>query len=287
MLKFVKVHGTGNDFVLVDARNLKRDWPELARELCNRRYGVGADGVLLLLASQRADLRMRIFNPDGSEAEMCGNGIRCFTKYALECDLLERSREVANIETLAGIHTVTPFWKDGRVVSVKVGMGVPRLRPEEIPVDLSHGQDHPRQTDNLLDYPFKVGEKELRITGLSMGNPHAVCFLDGPVEAFPLEHLGPLVEHHPLFPERVNFEVAQVRDRAHIKARVWERGAGATQACGSGGAAVAVAARLHGFIAQTVEVELPGGVLKLEWDGEGEVWLTGPAEQVFAGEWPG
>jgi diaminopimelate epimerase len=288
MLDFVKMQGTGNDFVLVDARGVNRDWVGLAQRICDRHYGVGGDGLLLILPSRNAPIRMRIFNPDGSEAQMCGNGIRCFAKYVLERKLVAADSGGLDIETLAGTRTVTATWKDGKVVAVRVGMGIPKLKPAEVPIDLSkaaHPTEAPREGP-LLDYPLHVNDTELHLTAVSMGNPHAVAFLHSPIASFPLEHIGPLVEHHPLFPERTNFEVAQVADKTHVQVRVWERGAGPTMACGTGAAAVAVAARLHGFVGDKLEVELPGGPLELEWDGKGEVWLTGPAVEVFSGQWP-
>jgi diaminopimelate epimerase len=277
-MKFVKMHGTGNDFVLLEARGAEHDWPRLAQAMCDRHFGVGADGLILVLPSARADVRMRMFNPDGSEAEMCGNGLRCIVKYAVEGGLARPRGGRIDVETLAGVLAAQTFG-DGRTVErVRVSMGVPRFAPADIPVTVE-------AEPPIVDLPLEVAGHTLRLTCLSMGNPHAVHFVDGHVAAFPLEEVGLLVEHHPLFPQRVNFEVAQVLASDRMDARVWERGAGPTLACGSGASAAMVAARLHGSVGDRVDITLPGGKLAIEWNGAGEVYLSGPAERVFAGEW--
>lgn len=272
-MKFVKMQAAGNDFILIDARGMERDWPELAKAMCHRRFGVGADGIILLLPSKVADLRMRMFNPDGSEAEVCGNGLMCSAKYAVESGLVERHE--LRIETLSGI----------RVAQVKVGkacvgMGVPKFAPADIPVALEQLDIMP-----ICNYPITAAGRKLKVDIISMGNPHAVLFATEPVIDFPLSDVGPEVENHAMFPNRTNFEVANVISRRQIRARVWERGAGETLSCGTGACAIAVAARLHGFIDDKVDIMLPGGTLTVDWDGIGEVYLTGPAELVFEGEW--
>ena len=274
-MKFVKMQGTGNDFVLIDASHMERDWPSLAVAMCDRHFGVGCDGLLLVLPSKIADLRMRMFNPDGSEAEMCGNGIRCFARYALENGLAGGTS--LRIETLAGVREVKTL-----AGSYQVSMGQPRLEAEDIPVSIGHGQ----AGAPILDYHLLINGRELLLTFVSMGNTHAVCFPQEPVADFPLSDLGPKVEHHPIFPQRTNFEVANVQDREHLTARVWERGAGETLSCGTGACAIAVAAWLRGYTDREVNITLPGGTLTLEWEGRGEVFLRGPAETVFWGEWP-
>jgi diaminopimelate epimerase len=279
-VRFVKMHGTGNDFVLLQPELEDRDWPSLARTLCDRHFGIGADGVILVLPSREADVRMRIFNPDGSEAEMCGNGIRCLVRYAVETGLARPRDGRLTVETAAG---VLPAWVEmegSQVRRVRVGMGIPRFSPSEVPV-LAEGPGP------LLDLPLEVKGWRLSLTCLSLGNPHAVHFLDRPVEDFPLEQVGPAVEHHPLFPRRVNLGVARVLDRKSMELRVWERGAGPTLACGSGATAAVVAARLHGLVDDTVSVRLPGGPLTIQWDGQGEAYLSGPAEWLFEGRWLG
>ncbi len=279
-MRFVKMHGTGNDFVLLEADDDARDWPSLARALCDRHYGIGADGIVLVMPSQQADVRMRIFNPDGSEAEMCGNGIRCLVKYAVEMGLVRPRDGRLTVEALAG---VLPAWVEmegEQVRRVRVSMGVPRFAPAEIPV----AAEGPGP---VLDLPLEAKGQQLSLTCLSLGNPHAVHFLESPVDRFPLEEVGPAVERHPLFPQRVNFGVARVLDASRLELRVWERGAGLTLACGSGATAAVIAASLHGWVGQLVDVRLPGGTLTIEWHGRGEAYLSGPAEWVFEGDWLG
>ncbi len=284
-MNFVKMHGAGNDFVVTEAAGDERDWPRLARAMCDRHFGVGADGLLLALRSSHAEIGMRVFNSDGSEAEMCGNGIRCLAKYAVEKGLVKPTDGRFSIETMAGVVSVEVNGEGGKVDRVRVGMGVPRLTPEDIPV-LVH-----RETP-LVNLPLEVwrggaadvsARDILPVTCVSMGNPHAVLLVTLPVKDFPLEDVGPRVAEHPQFPRGVNFEVARVIDRKQIEARVWERGAGLTLACGSGACAVMVAARLQGLVDDVVDITLPGGTLTLEWDGKGIVYLTGPAVSVFTG----
>jgi len=247
---------------------------------------------------------MRMFNPDGSEAEMCGNGIRCFAKYVVDRELISRGINNFKVETLAGVLPIFPSLENGKMKSARVGMGTPRFRSSEIPVDSTQrlkvigsqvsvaqvftesSTEYFMPSDDLVvDWPLVIEGMELKITGISMGNPHAVAFVESPVNEFPLDRIGPLVEHHPMFPQRVNFEIVNILDRGHLKVRVWERGAGLTMACGSGASAVAVAARIHGYVDKEVEISLPGGVLSIEWDAKGEVFLDGPAIEVFQGNW--
>lgn len=282
-MRFVKMHGAGNDFVVVEPAESTNDWPRLAVAMCDRRLGVGGDGLLLVLPSQTADFRMRMFNPDGSEAEACGNGLRCVVKYVADRRAGLAGREIA-IETLAGLRTAWATAYDGAVRSVEVTMGVPRFAPSEIPVNLP-GREGVDIT-HIIDYPLKVANWDLRITCVSMGNPHAVCFLETPVEEFPLLEIGPQVECHALFPRRTNFEIVNVLDAGNVRVRVWERGAWETLACGTGACAVAVAGQLKKLLGNSVELSLPGGKLGVSWDGAGEVRLSGPAVQVFTGDWP-
>ncbi len=301
---FTKMHGAGNDFVVIDARSDDQNWENLARSICDRHFGVGADGIILICSSDVADLRMRMFNPDGSEAEMCGNGIRCFAKYAVDREIVSPDITKFDVETLAGVLPIFPSLENGEMKSARVGMGTPRLRCSDIPVDVTQrlkvigSQISVAQVstessieyfipseDLVVDWPLFIEGIELKVTGVSMGNPHAVAFVDVPVEEFPLERIGPLVEHHPMFPQRVNFEIVNILNRQQLRVRVWERGAGLTMACGSGASAVAVAAQIHGYVDREIEISLPGGILSIQWDGKGEVFLEGPAVEVFQGNW--
>ncbi|MFQ5925724.1 MAG: diaminopimelate epimerase, partial [Dehalococcoidia bacterium] len=223
--------------------------------------------------SKLADLGMRMFNPDGSEAEACGNGLRCLARYAIDRGLVDAKG--LTVETLEGIRKAR-----ARGETIQVNMGVPELKAEQIPMVIED------KFDIILDLPFDVHGEKLFLTCLSLGNPHAVFFTEETVANFPLFELGPRVENHPLFPNRVNFEVANVLARKKVRARVWERGVGETLSCGTGACAVAVAARLHDYVDNHVEIILPGGTLAVDWDGVGEVMLSGPAELVFWGEWP-
>ena len=282
-MKFTKMHGAGNDYVYVDARSESRDWPELSRRMSDRHFGVGGDGLILIKESGVADLKMSMFNADGSEAEMCGNGIRCFVKYAIDRGIVADSGASVSVETLAGIRQVTPISEDGQVIGARVSMGTPILSPKEVPVKLESAGEY--GSGPVLEYPFRMDGYELPLTFVSMGNPHAVTFIGTPVSEFPLHTIGPQIEHHSIFPNRVNFEIVNVNSPTRLTARVWERGSGETLACGTGACGIAVASMLNGHSKNTVDITLPGGTLKVDWDGEGEVYLEGPAEEVFSGEW--
>lgn len=273
-MNFLKLQATGNDFILIDARQMEQNWTTLARAMCDRHYGVGADGLLLVLNSETADFRMRMFNPDGSEAGVCGNGLRCFARYVIDHGLAD-SQELA-IETLAGIREVEPCAGDW----LQVNMGMPSFRPDDIPVSIGKVDIIP-----ILDYPIKIEGREYPLSFVSIGNPHAVCFTEESVADFPLFEIGPVIENCSIFPQRTNFEVVNILSRKEIRARVWERGAGETLACGSGACAIAITAKLHDYVDSPVNIILPGGMLSLEWDGKGEVYLSGDARLVFKGEW--
>jgi len=289
-MKFSKLQATGNDFILADARTTEREWQRLARAMCDRHFGVGADGLILVQTSNSADLKMRLFNSDGSEAEVSGNGLRCFAKYAIEKGLPEKNRSQAGesdrfvtIETLSGVRRVKAHVSGNKVVRAEVNMGVPRFQPEQIPVRVQVGI--PISSGGLLNYPLMIDGKRLSLSILSMGNPHAVSFLSQPVADFPLAEIGPKVERHSMFPQRTNFEAARILSRERIEARVWERGVGETLACGSGASAIAVAARLLDYVDRQVDVIVAGGTLAVSWDMVGDVLLSGPVEEVFTGEW--
>jgi len=278
-MNFTKLQGAGNDFILVEANKLRLDWPKLAIALCHRHFGIGADG-LLLLSADKADLRMRIFNPDGSEAEACGNGLRCLVKYALDKGLVDSPKAEISVVTKAGTRKAR-LHIQGKKTIIQVGMGEPKFSARDIPIVLEAKPAEP-----ILDYPLTLDGRKLALSLVSMGNPHAVYFGHSSVADFPLSQIGPKVERHPMFPKRTNFEVARVLGRKQIEARVWERGVGETLACGSGACAIAVLAKLQGYTDSKVDIKLPGGTLGVEWDGVGEVFLSGPAEIVFRGEWP-
>jgi len=282
-MKFTKMHGAGNDYVYVDARSQEQDWPELARRMSDRHFGVGSDGLILIKGSDVADLKMSMYNADGSEAEMCGNGIRCFVKYAVDRTIVSSSNGSVSVETLAGIRNITPISEYGIVTGARVSMGAPILTPDTVPVNLDAAGEY--GSGPVLEYPFEMDGYDLPLSFVSMGNPHAVTFIDTPVVEFPLLTVGPKVENHSIFPRRVNFEIVNVDNPTHLTARVWERGSGETLACGTGACGIAVASILGGHTDNTVSITLPGGTLKVDWDGQGEVYLEGPAEEVFSGEW--
>lgn len=274
-MQFYKYHGTGNDFVILDA--MERGVflsPQEVEDLCNRHTGVGADGVIFACSSLAADAAMRIFNADGSEAEMCGNGIRCLAKYLFEKLGLER--EEMYIETLGGTRRLHLMTEQGLVSEVEVDMGLPELAARDLPAP-----DDPSRPGEVT-IALENGEKYHAFC-LSMGNPHCVLFVDD-TEAAQVERSGSLIELHESFPNRTNVEFAQVLDESHILLRVWERGVGETQACGTGACAAAVAALHSGRCSAPVEVRLRGGGLEINLDEEGHVYMTGPAVEVFHGE---
>ena len=278
-MRFTKMHGAGNDYLYVDGRVQERNWPALSAAMSDRHTGVGSDGLIVLMTSDAADLRMAMFNADGSEGKMCGNGIRCLVAFAMDRGMVPKDRERVHVETLSGIRWVEPVWDNGRFGAAVVGMGEPILNVEDVPV-VAPGHE------TVLDYPLRVDGQDFRISCVSMGNPHAVAFLDRPVADVRLHEIGPVVENHPMFPEQVNFEIAQVVDDGRIEARVWERGSGLTMACGTGACAVAVVGRIQSRTGDRVAVALPGGDLTITWPGSGEVVMEGPVATVFEGEWP-
>ena len=214
---------------------------------------------------------------------MCGNGIRCFVKYAVDRGIVSDSVASISVETLAGIRQIATITEGDQVTGARVSMGTPILTPKDVPVKLESAGEY--GSGPVLGYPFQMEGHDLPLSFVSMGNPHAVTFIDTPVAEFPLLTVGPKVEHHAIFPNRVNFEIVNVNSRDHLTARVWERGSGETLACGTGACGIAVASILGGHTGNTVDITLPGGTLKVDWDGQGEVFLEGPAEEVFSGEW--
>ncbi len=284
-MNFTKVQGAGNDFILVEASEVNPDWSQMAVAMCDRHFGIGADGLLVLLPSHLADFQMHIFNPDGSEAEACGNGLRCLAKYVIDTGLADTETQEILVETVVGIRKVRIYRARGKLTKIQVGMGKPKFRAEDIPAVIELGKGNLVDIKPMLSYSIAAGSRELLLNFVSMGNPHAIYFGQYPVADFPLSQLGPEVEQLKIFPNRVNFEVANVISRRQIETRVWERGVGETLACGSGACAVAVAAQLLGYVDNKVDIKLPGGTLEVEWDKVGEVLLGGQAEIVFTGEW--
>ncbi|MCG2709742.1 MAG: diaminopimelate epimerase [Thermodesulfovibrionales bacterium] len=292
-INFTKMHGLGNDFILIDCIKQKfrvkdSELKGLSRKLCHRRFGIGADQLLLLYPSRTADFKMRIFNADGSEVEMCGNGIRCLARYIWSRRL--SGKAALNIETPAGI--IRPE-KKGKLV--RVDMGEPILKPEKIPVKISLQSNPPLppftkggrggiiNSKLIIDYPLKIEDREFKITCVSMGNPHAVIVVDNVMD-FHVTYYGPLLEMHEIFPKRTNVEFIEILNPSEIKMRVWERGAGETMACGTGASAVAVASSLKGLTKKNVTVHLAGGDLIIKWAEDNHVYMTGPAEEAFTGE---
>ena len=274
-MKFTKMHGCGNDYVYVNCFEETVENPaEAARFVSDRHFGIGSDGLILICPSDQADFRMRMYNLDGSEGKMCGNGVRCIAKYVYDHHLTDKTR--ISLETLGGIKYLDLNIKDGKVQTVKVDMGEPILKPAEIPVDI--------EGDTVINKPVDVGGLIWHMTCISMGNPHAVVFVDD-TKSLDLEKIGPAFEKHPIFPEQVNTEFVRVIDRHTVDMRVWERGSGETFACGTGACATAMACILNGKTDDEVLVHLVGGDLLIQYDREtNHIFMTGPATEVFSGE---
>ena len=275
-MRFTKMEGCGNDYVYINCFEERVDNPEkLAIAMSERHFGVGADGLVLILPSERADFRMRMFNLDGSEGEMCGNAVRCIGKYVYERGMMDKGE--VSLETAGGLKHLQLHIADGKVESVTVDMGEPILEAAKIPV-VSEKQPVIGERMQVLDQVFDV-------TCVSMGNPHGVIFVER-VEDYPVERYGREAEVHPMFPKKANIEFVEIVDRTHIRMRVWERGSGETWACGTGASAAAIACILNGKTERRVEVELIGGRLLIEWcEADNHVWMTGPAAFSFDGEW--
>ena len=274
-MRFIKVHGLGNDFVLVNTlnnENLPSDLAGLAVKVCHRHFGVGADGLVLIKPSKDADLAMQIINSDGSEAEMCGNAIRCVAKYAYEQGLV--NSQIMRVQTAAGIMVPELVMENGAVQAVRVDMGKPQLERGQIPMQGPPGR--------VVNEPLQVDAETFNITTVSMGNPHCIIFVPD-IAAVALETLGSQLENHPSFPRKTNVEFVQVLNGDEVRMRVWERGAGPTMACGTGACAVAVASHLNGHTGRKVRVHLNAGALDIEWAENGHIYMTGPAKEVFTG----
>ena len=275
-MKFTKMQGLGNDYVYVNCLEEKvENASEVAIQVSDRHFGIGSDGLILICPSDAADFEMVMYNADGSRGEMCGNGIRCVAKYVYDYGLTDKTQ--ISIETLGGIKYLDLTVEEGKVRLVKVDMGKPILDPAQIPIAA--------EGDTVINEPILVGGCEYRMTGVSMGNPHTVVFVDD-VKNLEIEKIGPLFENHERFPKRINTEFVKVLDRQTVEMRVWERGSAETLACGTGACAVAVACILNGLTETEVTVKLLGGDLQIQWDREKDtVYMTGPAEVVFDGVW--
>ncbi|KAB1438101.1 diaminopimelate epimerase [Candidatus Galacturonibacter soehngenii] len=274
-MKFTKMQGLGNDYVYVNCLIEKIDNPsEVAKLVSDRHFGIGSDGLILIKPSDIADFKMEMYNADGSQGEMCGNGIRCVAKYVYDYKLTDKTS--ISVETLAGIKYLDLTIKDGKAVQIKVNMGSPILTPADIPV-IATGEQ-------VVNEPIEVAGKTYHMTCVSMGNPHAVIYMED-VKGLDLEKIGPDFENHERFPKRINTEFVKIMDRKTIEMRVWERGSGETLACGTGACATAVASILNGLTDNEVTIRLLGGDLLVEWNQvENMVYMTGPAEIVFEGE---
>lgn len=274
-MKFTKMHGIGNDYVYVNCfEETVKDPAAVSQFVSDRHFGIGADGLILIGPSCKADFRMNIYNADGSQAEMCGNGIRCVAKYVYDYGLTDKTK--ITVETLAGVKTLHLTVEEGKVALVEVNMGAPILTPKQIPVNVDESP--------VVNVPIEVRGKDYHMTCVSMGNPHAVIFMDY-VKEMDIEAIGPFFENHPIFPKRTNTEFVEVLDRKNVNMRVWERGSGETLACGTGSCATAVACILNDKTDEEVTIHLLGGDLKIRWDrANNEIFMTGPATVVFDGE---
>jgi diaminopimelate epimerase len=273
-IEFWKMHGIGNDYIVIDNRNQQireKELTVLAKKLCERRFGVGADGLLLVYNSKIADVKMRIFNADGTEAEMCGNGIRCLAKFCFENKIV--NKEFVTVETLAGIKEIQLYTKNGRVNSARVNMGTPEFEREKIAMS---------GKGTFINQPLNINGEKLLATALSLGNPHCVIFIDK-VDNYPVETVGPKIEKHKLFPNRINVEFVQILSKDALRVRTWERGVGETLACGTGACASMVVANLLGKIGNKAKVHLLGGDLEIEYINN-IVFMKGTAEKVFEGQ---
>lgn len=270
-MKFTKMHGLGNDFVVfTDTNGASKDYADAAIQLCDRHTGIGADGIIIVAPSQKADLCMRIINADGSEAEMCGNGIRCFAKYVYERGII--TKDEFTVETLAGIMTPRITVENGKVTLVTVNMGKPFFAPADIPMTA--------EGDKILNYPLSIDGETVKVSSVLLGVPHTEVFVDD-VNTVPLLELGPKIEKHSVFPKGTNVNFVEVVDNKTLKVRTWERGAGATLACGTGCCGTAVVAFENGFTGREVDVQVYLGTLHISYKEDGTVFMTGPAVESF------
>ena len=277
------MQGAGNDFVVVEAGSNHRNWSELAVKMCDRHYGIGADGLLITAPSKIADFKMRIFNADGSESAVCGNGLRCLVKYYIDGNTDRKDSEI-KIETSIDVRTARIHRRRGVVAEIQVNMGLPKIGISSTPLK-EINRNSLIDIKSVMNRMLEIDGSELLVSLVSVGNPHAIHFTERPLDDFPLAKLGGKVEQHQLFPDETNFEAVRIINRQQVEALVWERGVGETLACGSGACAIVSAGNLLGFLDEKVEVKLPGGLLIVEWNRVSDIFLSGPAETVFCGEW--
>jgi diaminopimelate epimerase len=282
-MEFTKMQGAGNDFVVVEAGSNHRNWSELAVKMCDRHYGIGADGLLITAPSKIADFKMRIFNADGSESAVCGNGLRCLVKYYIDGNTDRKDSEI-KIETSIDVRTARIHRRRGVVAEIQVNMGLPKIGISSTPLKEINWNSL-IDIKSVMNRMLEIDGSELLVSLVSVGNPHAIHFTERPLDDFPLAKLGGKVEQHQLFPDETNFEAVRIINRQQVEALVWERGVGETLACGSGACAIVSAGNLLGFLDEKVEVKLPGGLLIVEWNRVSDIFLSGPAETVFCGEW--
>ncbi|MFW6281845.1 MAG: diaminopimelate epimerase, partial [bacterium] len=275
-INFIKMQGTGNDFIMVNGYNYSfNNLSDIVKRVCNRHFGIGGDGLILLLPPEdiKNDYKMRIFNSNGSEAEMCGNGIRCIAHFIIENDI--NNKKSYKIETLAGLITPEIIEYNKRKSMVKVNMGIPVFDSENIPININEPKEY------IENYKLEINDNIYKINCVSMGNPHSIIFVDN-IRMYNLKEIGPLIENNPIFPEKTNVEFIEIINKNEIKMKVWERGVGITLACGTGATASVVAGIKNNLLNDNVLVHLPGGDLQIEWNG-GSAFMTGPAETIFKG----
>jgi len=280
-IEFTKYHGAGNDYIAIDGRGLDLDWGLLSREMSEPHFGVYSDGIVVVKESEIADIKMRIFNPDGSEAEMSGNGVRLFSKFVLDNKIIEPSSNTLKVQTGGGVREVYPQFNDNLMISAKVAMGQPGFLRDEIPLN----NQLISENIEIQDFRLDLGDQELFVNCVNIGNPHAVMITDVDIDEIDLERIGPLVENNILFPNRVNFEIVNIISKDEIRARIFERGAGETLSSGTGTSACGIICIKKGLVNENVKVNVPGGFLNISWSIGQDVYLEGPTEKVFSGTW--
>ena len=280
IINFEKLHGAGNDYIAIDGRNIELDWGKLSVDMSKPHFGVFSDGIVVLKNSNVADVAIKIFNPDGSEAEMSGNGVRLFSKFVLDNKLSEFNGTVLTVETGGGIREVFPVINNNEMVSAKIAMGKPKFLRDEIPLNKQLFKDNVEVNDLPMNF-----DKNIKVSCVNIGNPHAVLITDKNVDDFDLSEIGPLVENNEIFPNRINFEIVNIISKNEIKARIFERGAGETLSSGTGTSACAIIGIKKNILSNNVKVNVPGGYLNISWVPGEESFLEGPTERVFTGKW--